>query len=222
MSNDLAPSSELDGTSVRLVPDDDQQAEPEEDRVGPEDQQEPGEEVGQDSILRDLLEWAAVLVFAVAVALFLRAFVLQSFWIESGSMERTLEVRDRVVVNRLSYRFGDPSNGDIVVFDRPDDLAGPSATKDLIKRIIGIGGDTVEGRDGVVYLNGLLLDEPYLQPEVYTTDFGPVDVPDGELWLMGDNRERSSDSRSFGPVSTDHVVGRAFFRFWPLGRAGSP
>jgi signal peptidase I len=165
--------------------------------------------------IRGLLEWIVVLVLAVAVALFLRAFVLQAFWIESGSMETTLEIRDRVMINRLSYRIGD-----IVVFDRPDGLDGD--TQDLIKRVIAIGGDVVEGRDGRIFLNDVPQDETYLDAGVTTSNFGPVEVPDGYVWVMGDNRGRSSDSRVFGPVPVDSIAGKSFVRFWPLDRLGTP
>ena len=172
------------------------------------------------SHLRTVGEWIAVLAIALAVALFFRAFLLQSFWIKSGSMEHTLEIRDRVMVNRLSYRFGDPSPGQIVVFDREN--PGDHEEEDLIKRVIAVGGDVVEGRDGIVWVNGAPLDEPYLDPGVTTSDFGPVKVPADHLWVMGDNRLRSSDSRYFGPISEDNVVGRAFIRYWPLDRFGTP
>lgn len=170
--------------------------------------------------LRSALEWVAVLVLAVAVALLFRAFLVQSFWIKSGSMETTLQIRDRVMVNRLSFRVGEPQRGQIVVFRRIDEASAPD--EDLIKRVIAVGGDTIEARNGVVYVNGVALDEPYLQPGAYTSDFGPEVIPPDHFWAMGDNRTRSSDSRFFGPVPYDNLIGRAFFRYWPLNRAGPP
>ncbi|MDA3040846.1 MAG: signal peptidase I [Actinomycetota bacterium] len=172
--------------------------------------------------LKSLIEWVVVLVVAVAVALFFRAFLLQSFWIKSGSMETTLLIRDRVMVNRLSYRFGEPERGQILVFESVDPNAAASGEQDLIKRVIGVGGDTIEGRDGEVFVNGSAIDEPYLDEGQYTNDFGPVVIEPDHLWLMGDNRIRSSDSRYFGQVPVDNVIGRAFLLYWPLGRAGTP
>lgn len=172
--------------------------------------------------LKSLIEWVVVLVVAVAVALFFRAFLLQSFWIKSGSMETTLLIRDRVMVNRLSYRFGEPERGQILVFESVDPNEAASGEQDLIKRVIGVGGDTIEGRDGEVFVNGSAIDEPYLDEGQYTNDFGPVVIEPDHLWLMGDNRIRSSDSRYFGQVPVDNVIGRAFLLYWPLGRAGTP
>ena len=172
--------------------------------------------------LKSLLEWIVVLVIAVAVALIFRAFLLQSFWIKSGSMETTLLIRDRVMVNRMSYRFGEPERGQIIVFKTVDAAASAEGEEDLIKRVVAIEGDTVEGREGAVWINGDRLDEPYLDEGQFTTDFGPVEIIEDHLWMMGDNRIRSSDSRYFGQVPVDNVLGRAFLRYWPLGRAGSP
>lgn len=181
---------------------------------------EPETESQFSAAARNALEWVVVLVCAVAIALVVRAFLFQSFWIKSGSMEDTLMIRDRVVVNRLSYQWGEPDTGDIVVFSRPETTA--LAEDDLIKRVIAVPGDTLEAIDGQLLLNGEVLEEPYLKDGAVTRDFGPVTVGDGELWVMGDNRSNSSDSRFFGPVSADDVIGRAFIRYWPLGRFGSP
>ncbi len=179
-----------------------------------------GSDDERQSPLRTLGEWVAIVVVALVIALFFRTFLVQSFWIKSGSMEHTLEVRDRVMVNRLSYRVGEPERGQIVVFDREDPVTG--RTEDLIKRVIGVEGDVVEARDGVVWVNGNQIDEPYLDASTYTEDFEAITVPDDHIWVMGDNRLRSSDSRFFGPVSRDHVVGRAFVRYWPVDRIGTP
>jgi signal peptidase I len=184
---------------------------------------EPTDEVETSTVratIRGILDWLVVIVIAVAVALLLRAFVLQAFWIESGSMETTLEVRDRVMISRLSYRVGDPGAGDIIVFDRPEGLGGE--TRDLIKRVIAVEGETVEGRDGAVFVNGIELVEPYLDPGITTSYFAPTLVPDDHVWVMGDNRNRSSDSRVFGPIPVDDIAGKTFFRFWPLDRLGTP
>jgi signal peptidase I len=167
---------------------------------------------------RNALEWAVVLVGAVLVALLLRASLFQAFWIPSESMEATLEVNDRVLVNKLSYRLHDIHRGDVVVFERPN--TRPGEIKDLIKRVIGLPGDTIEVRDNAVFVNSTRLIEPYLDEADEMEDYGPSVVPEGEIFVMGDNRDESQDSRAFGTVSQDQVVGRAFVLFWPVNRVG--
>lgn len=173
----------------------------------------------RQSTARSVVEWVVVIVGALAIALFMRTFILGTYYIPSESMEPTLQVGDRVFVNQLSYRWGDVERGQIIVFDRPGG-AGPDGIDVLIKRVIGIPGDVVEGRDGVVYRNGDPADEAYLPNGTVTSDFAPVTVPDGELWMMGDNRTNSEDSRVFGTIPIDSVVGRAFVIFWPPGDIG--
>lgn len=170
------------------------------------------------SILTAIREWVVVLVGAVVLALIVRTFVLQAFSIPSESMETTLLVGDHVVVDKLSYRFGDVDRFDVVVFDKPPGLT--SNYDELIKRVIGLPGDTVEGRDGTVWINGVSIEEPYLDPGVVIANFPAEVVPEGQVFLMGDNRSRSSDSRVFGPVDVDTIVGQARIRYWPLSRLG--
>jgi len=191
------------------------------------DEQEEGEgddgegDDGPSSALRTAIEWVAVIVGALVVALLIKTFLLQAFYIPSESMEPTLEVGDRVLVNKLSYDFHEVNRGDLVVFERPEaDIANDEAIKDLIKRVIGLPGETVESIDGQVYIDGQPLDEPYLPEGVTTTSFGPVTVPDGHVFVMGDNRANSSDSRVFGPIPADLIIGRAFLRVWPLSQIG--
>ncbi|MEZ5407388.1 MAG: signal peptidase I [Acidimicrobiales bacterium] len=167
---------------------------------------------------RNALEWAVVLVGAVLVALVLRAALFQAFWIPSESMETTLLINDRVLVNKLSYKLHDVHRGDVVVFVRRDDE--PGEYRDLIKRVIGLPGDTVESRDNVVYVNGSKMVEPYLDPGITTSNFGPVVVPEDQIFVMGDNRNESFDSRNFGTIEEDRIVGRAFVLFWPVNRIG--
>jgi signal peptidase I len=163
---------------------------------------------------RSAIEWGLVIVGALAAALLVKAFVIQAFFIPSGSMEPTLNVGDRVFVNKLSYKLHDVHRGDLVVFERPPNDAA-SDIKDLIKRVVGLGGETVEAHDGKVYVDGEALDESYLPRGTYTTDFDPQPIPKDHLFVMGDNRGNSQDSRAFGPIDEDLIVGRAFVRVWP-------
>ncbi len=171
------------------------------------------------STMRGVVEWVVILVGALIVALVVKTFLLQAFYIPSASMEPTLKVGDRVLVNKLSYDFHDPRRGDIVVFGSPPGEDNPDI-KDLIKRVIGLPNETVEGRDGRVYINGDPLKEPYLPAGTTTSSFGPEKVPPGHLWVMGDNRSNSKDSRFFHTISEDLVVGRAFIRVWPISSIG--
>jgi signal peptidase I len=193
------------------------------------------------SLNRALAELPILAIIALLVAFVLKTFVAQAFYIPSGSMEPQLHVGDRVVVSKLAYDFHDPRRGDIIVFPSPDDtspgdqgtlpgkfvrgalegvgLRQPDKTI-LIKRVIGLPGETVEGRDGHVYVNGRLLLEPYLSPDVRTSDFAAVTIPAGRLWVMGDNRDNSEDSRFFHTTQTiaeSDVIGRAIGKVWPPG-----
>jgi len=191
---------------------------------------------GQPSTTRSLIEWILVVAGAVAVALLVRLFAVQAFYIPSESMEPTLEVNDRVLVNRLSYKLHDVNRGDVIVFEKPESLvtqAGPNEIKDLIKRVVALPGESVVFQDGNVYIDGRQLDEPYL-PAGTVTQTGPggvtwthrctIDdpcvVPAGTVWVMGDNRSNSEDSRWIGPVDQDLIVGRAFVTVWPPDRLG--
>lgn len=171
------------------------------------------------SVVRTIVEWVAVIGGALAVALVIQAFLVQAFYIPSSSMEPTLDVGDRVLVNKLSYRLHDVNRGDLVVFERPD--GGQSEIKDLIKRVIALPGETVEAREGTVVIDGRVLEEPYLAEDETVVDFAPVEVPDDHVFVMGDNRDDSRDSRTFGPIHEDEIVGRAFLRVWPLTGIGT-
>ena len=171
---------------------------------------------------RALVEWGVILVVALLAALLLRTFVIQPYFIPSASMEPTLMVGDKVLVNKLSYDLHPIHRGDVIVFKKPPDDNTPGI-KDLIKRVIGLPGETIAGRNGQIYINGKLLNEPWL-PKVdrdTTSTFGPVQIPAGEYFVMGDNRADSSDSRVFGPITKSLVVGRAFIKVWPPSRIGT-
>lgn len=201
------------------------------------------EEHHKESFLREL---PVLIVIAFAIALLIKTFLLQAFFIPSASMEPTLMIGDRVLVEKVGYRFGDADRGDVVVFEKdvgalinpaPEEgdpfyvdivnafkeLFGfPTGSKqDFIKRVIGISGDMVEGREGKVFVNGEAIDEPYLPEGTTTSDFGPAEIPEGMVFVMGDNRANSDDSRGFGPVDADKIVGRAFVLIWPPADVGT-
>jgi signal peptidase I len=168
---------------------------------------------------RRLLEWPVLVVFSLLAALGLRTFVVQTFYIPSESMHDTLLEGDRVLVNKLAYDFHDFNRGDVIVFARPPNVNVPD--EDLIKRVVGLPGERVEAHDRHVFINGRELDEPYVQKACNgTADFAAVVVPAGHLFVMGDNRCDSYDSRFIGPVDQHLVVGRAFVLIWPFGRIG--
>ncbi len=169
---------------------------------------------------RAIAEWVIILVAALTVAIVVKTFLIQAFYIPSGSMEPTLKPGDRVLVNKLSYDLHSIHRGDIVVFKRPPSEADDPTIKDLIKRVIGLPGDQIEGRDGLVYINGQLLKEPYLPAGTVTTSLPLMTVPAGQYFVMGDNRGNSKDSRFIGPIAGHLIVGRAFVRVWPLSGLG--
>ena len=197
------------------------------------------------SAKRNTIEWIVVIGGALLVAVLIKTLLFQAFYIPSTSMEPTLHVGDRVLVNKISYDLHDVHRGDIVVFGRPpqnpetvEACDGTSVTitprpleegtDDLIKRVIGLPGETIEQRaDGHIYINGTLLNEPYLEP----TNGGPpraqwdykpqcIKVPAHHVFVMGDNGTNSSASNAFGPIDESLIVGRAFVRVWPLGSIG--
>ena len=179
------------------------------------------------SATRNAVEWAGVLVGALLVALVVKTWLFQAFYIPSGSMLPTLEVGDRVLVNKLNYDVEDVDRGDIVVFGRPDDWTAGDID-DLIKRVIGLPGETISAHGGQVFINGEPLDEPWLAAEdVGITQFVETSgcVPEctigpNEIFVLGDNRDNSSASNMFGPLDFDNVVGEAFIRVWPVSSFG--
>ncbi len=163
--------------------------------------------------------------------------VAQAFFIPSGSMEPQLEVGDRVIVSRTSYRLHDVRRGDIVVFQSPSVTSSDEALPErivadvletvglrepgdgeLIKRVVGLPGETISAQGGRVVIDGRSLEEPYLPEGASTVDFGPVDIPAGRVFVMGDNRGNSADSRVIGAIEVDSIVGRAIARIWPPNR----
>lgn len=179
---------------------------------------------------RLLFEWVPLLLGAFILAMIVRFFVFQAYYIPSGSMIPTLEVRDRVLVNKLSYNFHDVNRGDILVFKRPEGTDG--TVDDLIKRVIGLPGETLVFRNGNVYVDGQLVQESYLQEQDSTFPIAGIPgctpagtssectVPADHVFVMGDNRRGSTDGRVFGPIPEDTIVGRAFVKVWPIGEIG--
>ena len=204
----------------------------------PESAPAPEEEAPQKKKHSFWRELPVLIVIAFVVALLIKTFLLQAFYIPSASMEPTLVEGDRVLVEKLSYRWGEPERGDVVVFEKEfgtailaqeddpfwEDIASAlkglfgfptGGTQDFIKRVIAVEGDTVEGREGRVYVNGEPIDEPYLAEGTETSPFGAVEIPKDMIFVMGDNRGNSDDSRAFGPIPVDEVVGHAFLLLWP-------
>lgn len=162
------------------------------------------------------VEWLVVIFVAVTAALVVRQFVLQQFAVSGHSMDTTLHDGDRVLVNKMSYRLHDPNRGDVVVLKT---IEG-AGERDLIKRVVGLPGESVEYRNCVLYIDGKELVEPYLDPTVVTPtacggDQAPITVPQDSVFVMGDNRGGSKDSRDIGPVDYSDLLGRAFVIIWP-------
>ena len=180
--------------------------------------------------LKTAIEWALLIGGALVIALVVKAFFFQAFYIPSDSMVPTLKTNDRVIVNKLSYHLHAVHRGDIVVFKTPKGSDGnpiDPTIKDLVKRVIGLPGETVAERDGQILINGKVLKESYLPARTISNcaSFAAQCFPTGPLpanryWVMGDNRPNSRDSRYFGSIPKSEIVGRVFVRVWPLNRLG--
>ncbi|MDQ4126703.1 MAG: signal peptidase I [Actinomycetota bacterium] len=174
----------------------------------------------RSAALRTLLELPLILLISFALVFgFVRPVIAAPFYVGSESMVPTLEVWDRVLINKLAYELDEPERGDIVLFKSPDGGEDP-----LIKRVVGLPGDTIEVRQDTLLVNGERRREPYVNDEYRRLQgpYGPRTVPEDHVFVMGDNRGNSHDSRFFGPVPEENLIGEALFRFWPPGRAGSP
>jgi signal peptidase I len=164
----------------------------------------------------ELRSWFRNILIALAIAIFIVVFVVRPVKVEGTSMQPHLVDQERIFVNRFIYRFKDISRGDVVVFWYPKDRS-----KSFIKRVMGIPGDEVEIWQGAVYINGAKIDEPYLSPEYRDyRSFQKVVVPAGQYFVLGDHRNSSNDSRSWGFVSQDLIYGKAIFSYWPVDRLG--
>jgi signal peptidase I len=164
-------------------------------------------------------EIATTVATALVLALGLRTFVVEARWIPSPSMVPTLAIEDRLIVEKVGYRFGKPQRGDIVVFNPTARLEAEKYKDAFIKRVVGVPGDSVEVKNGKVFVNGKALKEGYIA-EVPRYTWGPQTVPSGEYLVLGDNRNNSYDGHFWGFVPQDKIVGKAVLRFWPLNRLG--
>jgi signal peptidase I len=181
-----------------------------------------------NNMTKVLRDWIVVIAVALGAAMLVRVYVLQQFYISGPSMETTLFQNNRVLVNKLSYRLHDIHRGDVVVFDRVTTNGSTVAHDDLIKRVIALGNDTIQIKQCVVFINEKEIPEPYLDKDVQeivdpvnrcrVSNMPKTRIPENHLFVMGDNRTESFDSRSFGSISEDLVVGRAFAIVWPFAR----
>jgi signal peptidase I len=182
-------------------------------------------EKNRSLFLKQIFEWMVVIAIALIVAMLVRLFLLQQFYISGPSMETTMFSDNRVLVSKLSYKIGEIDRGDVVVFDRATMNGSQIEHDDLIKRVIGLGGETIEIRDCSVYIDGKKLEETYLPSrdmglENLSDRCGVVSMPvttieNDEVFLVGDNRPQSFDSRMFGPIKKDLIIGQAFVLIWP-------
>ena len=161
---------------------------------------------------KEILGWIETIAVAVLLAFLINHFLLVNVYVPTGSMENTIMAGDRILALRTSYWFSDPERGDVVVFEDPDDPTGKTLD---VKRIIGVGGDTVEVKDGDVLVNGQVQDEPYIK-EITEGDFGPYHVPEGCYFMMGDNRNKSLDARFWENtyVEKDAILGKVVLRYY--------
>ncbi|HEX9092452.1 MAG TPA: signal peptidase I [Coriobacteriia bacterium] len=215
MTNDLKPigPQERDGLEPSLS-----HAGAEADEVRLPDSRAGGRPEEPMSFGRRVLELAVLLAVAWVLATGIKTYLVQPFEIPSSSMEDTLLIGDRVLVDKLAYRFGEPVAGDVVVFVSPED-----GTTDLIKRVVAVGGQTVDIRDGILYVDGARAQDSYVNkkyPDHFDAE-GAVTVPAGTVYVMGDNRANSKDSRYIGPQPVSKVLGRAFAIYWPVDRLSS-
>lgn len=172
----------------------------------------------EPSTMRWLAETAVMVGIAFLLATGIKTFLIQPYIVPSGSMLPTIQLKDRILANKLVFRgFDNPKYKDIIVFEDPTDEFPM-----LVKRVIAVGGQTIDLRNGSVYVDDKLLDEPYVYGQLTMPQIlqMPIAIPEGYVWVMGDNRGNSGDSRSFGPVPVKMIKGRVFSVYWPLNRIG--
>ncbi len=171
-----------------------------------------GDPAKKNSFFMEILQ---SLLVAAVLAFLIHTFIMQNFRIPSGSMEPTLQIQDYIFASKLAYRLDEPKRGDIVVFKYPKDTS-----RYFVKRLIALGGETVALKDSQLYIDGQLVPEDYLPPGLRFGSYGPVTVPEGYYFMMGDNRNNSSDSRDWGFVPRNLIVGKEIFIYWPPDRIG--
>lgn len=169
---------------------------------------------------RSLVEWAVIVVAALVVSLLMRSYVVQTFYIPSGSMEPTLQIGDRLIVSKLSVEWGTIHRGDILVFDAPSSasVCGPSREPIFVKRVIGLPGDTIYSKGNTIYIDGKVLKETWSHFEPVAPPIVKTVVPANEYFMMGDNHADSCDSRYWGALPQSDIIGKAFIRIWPISR----
>lgn len=175
------------------------------------------EEKKKTSYFKDYL---LPVIIALAIVVVLRMFVIGMYYVPSGSMIPTLEINDRVVATKFTYQIGEPERGDVVVFKYPVNEEQGIETVIYVKRCIGLPGETLEIKNNTVFIDGTPLVEDYLNTGTSMPDFGPVTIPKGEYFMMGDNRNDSSDSRVWGTVKDEYLVAKAQFIYWPFSHMG--
>lgn len=161
-------------------------------------------------MLREILE---SVVIAVVLAILIKLFLFQNFAIPSGSMEPTLYSGDYIGVNKIIYKLSEPKRGDVIVFKYPID-----PKREFVKRLIGLPGETIQIRDNRVFIDNKIIEQPFLPVGLNYPNYGPFKIPSGKYFMMGDNRPHSNDSRSWGTVPQNNIIGKAIFIYWPVKR----
>lgn len=163
------------------------------------------------------MEWVIIIAVAFVLSIVIRNYVVDTRIVPTGSMLPTIQLQDRLIVDRLMYKYDTINRGDIIVFEAPE---AAQEDKDLVKRVIGLPGEKVQIKNGKVFINDKALNEPYIvTPADY--DYGPVDVPPDSYFMLGDNRRASKDSHVWGFLPSDKILGRVWVRYWPLDKFGS-
>ncbi|UWG99095.1 signal peptidase I [Dehalobacter sp. DCM] len=166
--------------------------------------------------MKSLFEWVIIIAVAFALSLVIRNFLIDTRIVPTGSMLPTIQLEDRLIVDRFFYKYGDIQRGDIIVFEAPDEIM---KDEDLVKRVIGLPGETIQVTNSKVYINGQVLDEPYVESSA-NYEFGPYTIPEGTFFMMGDNRPISYDSHRWGALDGEKIIGKVWVRYWPFDRLG--
>lgn len=172
------------------------------------------------SLWREILEWVITLASAFIIAILIHRFIGQGYTVLGPSMQPTLYTNEKVIISKIHYRFGEPQRGDIAVVYYPPSASNPGGSNSYVKRVIGVPGDVLAVVDGKLMRNGMQVNEPYIK-ENMRWDFDEITVPEDHVFVMGDNRNDSNDSRSVGAISYDNVVGKALWIYWPFSKMSS-